>query len=344
MARPKRTELFSPDEIAIVHVMNRVVRKCFLMGIDADSGIDYGYRRKFIEDNFRRYAGLFGMDLLAYAILSNHFHAVLRSRPDVVATWSDREVARRWRLICPLRRKKDGSVVEPTESELNKICNDRKLLKEIRSRLSNISWWMRLVSQRIAIVANREDKMKGKFWEARFNAVRILDETSLVGCAAYLDLNVLRAAMAETLETSKFTSVYRRIEAMTKDKAADCFLAPVRIDEMQDPTGPHPHTEGFRCSDKGFLNMTAADYLELLDWTARHVVLGKAGSTTHDAPPILERLSLDVSQWGILVQNFGTLFSHAAGRPQAVDSFCNATGHRRFGMRPETRNMLAESA
>jgi hypothetical protein len=39
MARMNREEVFAPDEIAIVHVMNRVVRRCFLMGIDPDTGI-----------------------------------------------------------------------------------------------------------------------------------------------------------------------------------------------------------------------------------------------------------------------------------------------------------------
>ena len=33
---------------------------------------------------------------------------------------------------------------EPNEFELNTIRNDPVRLKEIRSRLSNIAWWMRL--------------------------------------------------------------------------------------------------------------------------------------------------------------------------------------------------------
>ncbi len=35
MARVARVEAFAPDEIATVHVMNRVVRRCFFMGTDA---------------------------------------------------------------------------------------------------------------------------------------------------------------------------------------------------------------------------------------------------------------------------------------------------------------------
>ncbi len=83
------------------------------------------------------------------ACLSNHFHLVLRSRPDVVATWDDTEVARRWWALCPKRKVKDeidGQSIwipaEPTELDLNSIRNEPVLLAAIRLRLSDISWWM----------------------------------------------------------------------------------------------------------------------------------------------------------------------------------------------------------
>jgi hypothetical protein len=41
MARLARVELFAADEIAVVHVMNRVVRRCFLLGDDAVTGKNY---------------------------------------------------------------------------------------------------------------------------------------------------------------------------------------------------------------------------------------------------------------------------------------------------------------
>ncbi len=87
MARVARVEAFAPDEIATVHVMNRVVRRCFLMGTDELTGKNYDHRKAWVEKNLKRLVAGFGIDLLGYAILSNHFHLILRSRPDVVATW-----------------------------------------------------------------------------------------------------------------------------------------------------------------------------------------------------------------------------------------------------------------
>ena len=142
----------------------------------------------------------FGIDLLCQAIMSNHIHLVLRSRPDVVKEWDNTEVARRWLMLCPVRRDEHRQPEEPTEFELNNIRNDKEKVAAIRSRLSDISWWMRLLSQNIAQRANKEDQEIGKFWQARYRAVRLLDETAILACAAYVDLNPIRAALAKTLE------------------------------------------------------------------------------------------------------------------------------------------------
>jgi hypothetical protein len=147
--------------------------------------------------------------------MSNHFDLILRSRPDVVATWDDTEVARRWLLICPVRKNSAGDSEEPNEFELNSIRNDPRKLETIRLRLSDLGWWMRVLCQYIAVRANREDHELGKFWQSRFRAVRFLDEAALLACAAYVDLNPIRAAVTQTLEQSHYTSVQRRIQSFS---------------------------------------------------------------------------------------------------------------------------------
>ena len=162
MARIARADVFRPDEIAIVHVMNRTVRRCFLMGDDPLTGKNFDHRKAWMEDELQRLAACFGIDLLTFAVLSNHFHLILRSRPDVVQAWSDEEVARRWLVLCPYRKDEEGRAKTPNESEISSIAKDAKRLTEIRNRLSDISWWMRLLSQSIAQRANRDDKEVGR--------------------------------------------------------------------------------------------------------------------------------------------------------------------------------------
>ena len=75
MVRPNRSEQFSSDEVAIVHCVQRCVRRAFLAGVDRESGIDYGFRREWIRRRMEALASVFGCDVLTYAIMSNHMHA-----------------------------------------------------------------------------------------------------------------------------------------------------------------------------------------------------------------------------------------------------------------------------
>ena len=152
------------------------VRRCFLFGEDPVSGKNFDHRKIWIEGYLQQFAAAFGVDLLGYAILSNHFHLVLRTRPDVVATWDGREIARRWLMLCPLNRKADGTAAEPSEPEINSIAGCPIKTAEIRERLSSISWSMRLLCQRVAMRANREDDETGRFFQDRYKATKLIDE------------------------------------------------------------------------------------------------------------------------------------------------------------------------
>ncbi len=93
MARPARAEQFHPAEIGIVHAVQRCVRRALLAGVDVVSGKDYSFRREWIRRRMEALASVFGIDVLTSAIMSNHLHLILRNRPDVVAAWSDQDVA-----------------------------------------------------------------------------------------------------------------------------------------------------------------------------------------------------------------------------------------------------------
>ena len=86
--------------------------------------------------------------------------------------------------------------------------------------------------------------------------------------------------------------------------------------------------------------MTAADYVQLLDWTARRIVPGKRGSTPIDAPPIFDRLRMKPAVWCELVTNFSILFSLIAGQPHRVDEFRSRYRGSRFHLRCTARTLL----
>ncbi len=326
MPRPLRSELFLPHDISICHVVQRCVRRMFLAGLDDETGKDYTYRREWIRERLEKLASVFAIDVLTYAILSNHLHVVIRNRPDVVKTWSDQEVALRWLQIFPGKRIEE-QLGNPTQADVDALAKDLEKLEAIRSRLSDISWFMRALSEPIARRANSEEKCTGAFWEGRFKAQRLLDEAGLLACCMYVDLNPIRAAMAESIEGSMYTSAYDRLGAsqgaMIESSAALMqsigYKEAAEIRKNSTPMelanrrrkalkrkgpkvlrdawlapltigpnqqGPMASKTGYRASDKGFLNMSLEEYFELLVFTGKQGRSDKRGKMKADVESV----------------------------------------------------------
>ena len=341
MARQNRSEIFDPNEVSVMHCINRAVRRAMLCGVDKFSGKSYEHRRDWNKERLIYLAKFNGIDVLGYAIMGNHLHCILCNRPDVVATWTDDEVARRIWFLFPKRRDQDGEPCDPTPYELNMLTSSKKKLDQYRLRLSDISWLIRQVAEHAAVKANREDQCTGRFWEGRFKSQPLLDEAAILACSAYVDLNPVRAAIAQTPEASDFTSVQDRIESVkaksrskarpAKQKRAvaaglrDRWLSPIYLNERK-AAGPLVSQSDSRASDKGFLPMKLADYLKLVDWTGRQIVQGKRGRIPDKCKPILEQLSLRREIWCDLVKDFGRLFGRVAGRPDSLEPSAESGG------------------
>ena len=65
MPRTPRAEQFDPNQVCIVHLIQRCVRKSFLTGFDETTGKDYSHRREWIRTRMERLASVFGIDVLS---------------------------------------------------------------------------------------------------------------------------------------------------------------------------------------------------------------------------------------------------------------------------------------
>ena len=111
------------DQIGIYHCYSRCVRRAFLCGVDPLTGKNYEHRRDWMDQRLEELSGIFAIDVFAYSDLTNHFHSVLRNRPDLAAVFSDREVVDRWMSLFP-RHSPDGKILEPDEEEVEAFLKD----------------------------------------------------------------------------------------------------------------------------------------------------------------------------------------------------------------------------
>ena len=328
-----RKEIYDVDEVGLYHCYSRCVRRAYLCGSDALTGKNYDHRKQWIEELLELAAACHIVDVLAFSVLDNHFHLVLRNRPDLKRKLTPVAVARRWLLLHPKRRDDQGRACEPTRKELREITQDKKRVAELRRRLANISWFVGYVKERLARRANAEDQVTGTFFEKRFEMRRLLSENAVLACLIYVDLNPIRAGIAKTPETSMHTSVYRRIKSLTarrrgkrsKDAQLDRWLSPVHDREL--PAYQRFAERGCRASDDPVLSMTLEQYLHLLDWSGRQLKLGTAGKIPDHLAPILERLGIATSRWLDVITNFADLFRRVAG--EASDVQRHAEDHQK---------------
>ena len=178
---------------------------------------------------------------------------------------------------------------------------------------------MRCLNQPIARQANLEDGCTGKFWESRFNSQALKSEEALLSCMSYVDLNPIRAQMAETPETSEYTSIRERIRPefdltqaiKTQSETGD-------LQDFKSALKPLLHFEaGITNQPQSGILFAYQDYLQLIDWTGRVIRDDKRGLIEPDLPPILNRLQIDSEQWLMNTTKFESVH---AGRFNRIES------------------------
>ena len=206
-----REHLVCLSETPYYHVTSRCVRRAFLCGVDRCSGKSYEHRRGWIEDRVRILASLFSIRLCAYAVMSNHYHLVVKLCPEESRGWPDDDVLVRWTALFrgPLlvQRYRAGTPLSDVERDTL-----RDLVGVYRTRLASLSWFMKCLNEPIARQANAEDRCTGYFWEARFSSQSICSERASLAAMAYVDLNPIRARMVQAPDQSQFTSIKARLE------------------------------------------------------------------------------------------------------------------------------------
>ena len=94
-----RSSIVSVEDTPYYHCIGRCVRRSHLCGEDRLTGRSYEHRRAWILERLRLLTGVFAIDLCAYALMSNHYHLVVRIDVERAQGWSNDEVIARWTRI-----------------------------------------------------------------------------------------------------------------------------------------------------------------------------------------------------------------------------------------------------
>lgn len=338
-----RESIINVSDTPYYHIMGRCVRRAFLCGIDNATGNDYSHRKQWIVDKVAELSAIYMIDVCSYAVMSNHYHLVLKINHEQAKLLSDDEVIERWTQLF------NGNVLVArylkgeckTTAEIDKIGEIASLWRE---RLSDLSWFMRCLNESIARKANEEDNCTGRFWEGRFKSQALLNEQALLSCMAYVDLNPIRADMADSLDKSEFTSIEQRIKEIElsqkievksnkkaesrKSKIENLKLKEKNQHRNDNNSNQIKLADFVGSQDKEGIAYTLMDYLELVDWTGRVMLDDKRGYIGENEPKIISKLGLAADIWFKSMSQFSEhAYSHI-GTEEQLRAVCNEAGKK----------------
>jgi hypothetical protein len=282
------------------HCITRCVRRALLLSEGPFN------RKEWIENRLKELAEIFAISVGGFSVLDNHLHVLVRLDPDVTNGWSDEDVVRRWgRLFPPRDRLRQPLPV--TKEWVAWRLQDANWVASIRARLQSLSWFMKCLKEPLSRLANRQDKVRGAFFEERYKSIAVLDEEALLATCAYIDLNPVAAGIAQVPEASPHTSVTTRVEHVkaqgrTVDlKAAEqgSIAGSAASAGLEETIWLCPIEDRRRVdsSREGMLEgLSLGSYLLVVDYTGRLFREGKAVISA-EVVGILHRVGISLEEW-----------------------------------------------
>ena len=202
-----RTARIVGQGAAYYHCMSRVIERRMLL--------DDGEKERF-RKVMRAVAAFAGIEVLTWAALSNHFHILLRV-PEAPSL-TEEEVLSRIRGLYGRMRAANLATDLQNLREQKREKEADALLYSYRHRMYDLSEYMKMVMQRFTQSYNRRHGRRGTLWEDRFKSILVEGTAdALSTMAAYIDLNVVRAGIAEDPKAYRFCGYG---EAVAGDKEA----------------------------------------------------------------------------------------------------------------------------
>ena len=273
-----------------------------------------------------------GVHILTYAIMSNHFHVLVRV--PLKTEVPDAELLRRFQVLYP----------KPTQFQTARIESIAELLKaggpdadtwrkQQLALMNDVSQYMKLLKQRFSIWFNRNHDRHGTLWSERFKSVLVEGRDNVLSTmAAYIDLNPVRAGMVEDPKDYRFCGYAEAVSgnknaragiiaivtggndetwrvahdayrtrlfvAGAAKRAGKATITPEALEKVMEQKGTVPLAEVLRCRVWSFSNgVVLGSKIFVTEQLAAHQ--RKAGRRKRAASPL--RALPPVTAWGDMV-------------------------------------------
>jgi hypothetical protein len=140
-----------------------------------------------------------------------------------------------------------------------------------------------------------------------------------------VDLNPVRAGIAETPERSDYTSIQQRIRGVTDDNHATTGQ-----DKPESLSAVIPRLMGFagRLDRDDGLPCELQDYLELVAWSGQAIHPNKRGKIADDQLKILQRLQIEPAELLRYLGHKDDRFHHVIGSKASIRDAAERLGKR----------------
>jgi putative transposase len=189
------------NRAATYHCVTRVIWKTFIFKKE---------EKEFFRKTMRQYEAYCGVKVLAYCLMSNHVHIMVKvpAKPRRLISdvsfieklsliYSDEHIADvvRWLAECrAIENKEDRKLAV------------RELKERYTRRMCDLSEFMKAVKQKFTQWYNTRKDTTGTLWEGRFKSVLVEDGYATRMTAAYIDLNPVRAGMVNDPKDYRWSS------------------------------------------------------------------------------------------------------------------------------------------
>ena len=165
-----------------------------------------------------------GVEVLTYAILSNHFHVLLKVPQKTVPP--DPELLQRYRLLHPKPTKYQTERLEVIAAALASGAPEGAAWRQRQLALmGDVSSFMKLLKQRFSIWFNKTHQRYGTLFAERFKSV-LIEPTghALQTVAYYIDLNPVRAGLVADPKDYRFCGYGEAVAGHKAARAGLCQL------------------------------------------------------------------------------------------------------------------------